>query len=203
MGGGGVRAGQRSPAAARGPVAPAESLPAYQRLLDTVFRAAWFRGALLFFENMDAVRADRDDPRYEHLLYKLAHDEGITLLAGHGEWLASSHHITHVIPLALETPAFAVRRACWQAHLAALGMSCEDAVLDTVAAQFRLLPAQIAQARSMVTTGRVCAAGQPQRTPTVADPPPRPGTVHARTGRSGRAPDPRTSGTIWCCPTTR
>ncbi|NLF77556.1 MAG: ATP-binding protein [Chloroflexi bacterium] len=147
-----------------------ESLPAYQRLLDTVFRAAWFRGALLFFENVDAVRADRDDPRYENLLYKLAHDEGITLLAGHGEWLASSHHTTHVIPLALETPAFAVRRACWQAHLAALGMSCEDAVLDTVAAQFRLLPAQIAQAAvDGYHRARLRAAGQPQRTPTVAD----------------------------------
>src|SRR5262249_43913002 len=84
--------------------------------------------------------------RYQRLLDTLAADGGIVILSGREPWAPPARGPLGVLSVPFPIPEFAQRRACWQTHLAALGITLDDNGLGTLASRFRLLPDQIAEA---------------------------------------------------------
>ena len=118
----------------------------FQQLLKLLFREAWFQNALLYLDDLDALRQDQWRLQYQDLLDALVEDPGITFLAAVQPWRPSEHSSIHVIAVPFSIPSFAQRRADWQAKLAKAGISSQTHDLDALANHFRLTPDQIGSA---------------------------------------------------------
>jgi AAA+ superfamily predicted ATPase len=130
---------------------------AFDQALRLVFRYAWLQGALLYLDDLDALRRDGQAVQYRKLLDTLASDPGVTILAGAQPWVPSARKPLGVLVVPFPSPGFAQRRDCWQANLAPAGIRLAQTDLDALTGRFRLTPGQIADA---VAT----ACNQPQPT---------------------------------------
>jgi AAA+ superfamily predicted ATPase len=114
-------------------------------ILRLVFREAWLQGAVLYLDNLDALRADGHGAQYELLLDALADDGGTTILGGVEPWVPSRGRLgVTTVPFA--TLDFAERRQCWLTNLEAVRAPIDTYDLDTLAGRFRLTAGQIAEA---------------------------------------------------------
>jgi hypothetical protein len=121
----------------------------FEQLLRLLFRAAWFQDAILFLEGVEALRVGDQAMRYQRLLDMLAEDGGMAILSGVEPWVPSAHAPLGVLGVPFPVPELAHRRACWQMHLATLGVTLDDGDLDALASRFRLTPGQIAEATAV------------------------------------------------------
>jgi AAA+ superfamily predicted ATPase len=128
------------------PVQALEATTDFAQMLRLLFREAWFQDAMLYLDGLDALRSSEQASRYQRLLDTLAEDGGIVILSGREPWVPPARGPVGVLSVPFPIPEFAQRRACWQTHLAALGITLDDDGLDTLASRFRLLPDQIAEA---------------------------------------------------------
>ncbi|HEY4004104.1 MAG TPA: ATP-binding protein [Pseudonocardia sp.] len=113
-------------------------------LLPLVFREARLHGAVLFLDDLDALREDTE--AWALLLRTLASDQGITVLAGARAWPLTGDVVTGVVTLPVEAPGAPRRRACWASALARYGVELGAGDLDVLAARYRLDAAQIEDA---------------------------------------------------------
>jgi AAA+ superfamily predicted ATPase len=138
-----------------------------EHVLKLLFREAWFQDAVLYLDDLDALRGDERGASYQRVLAALAEDAGITILAGAQPWAPAGHGPMGVIVMPFRIPDFAGRRACWQTSLAAHGVALAPDALAGLADRFRLTPEQIGDATATVCNyARWRAAGAP-----LADPP--------------------------------
>lgn len=117
----------------------------FERLLQLLFREAWFQDAILYLEGLDTLRRDDRSVEYQSLLERLTEDRGMTILAGVQPWTASGAG-SGAIAVPFPPLDMAQRRVCWQANLDAVGIVLNNADLDALAGRFRLTQEQIAAA---------------------------------------------------------
>lgn len=113
----------------------------FEQALALLFREAWFRDAILYLDGIDSFRTD--ERAYRRILDSLSADGGITILGGTGPWRAVDCRPVDVLSVPFTLPDFSQRRACWQADLAARGLTIEGHELDALAGRFRLTPSQV------------------------------------------------------------
>jgi AAA+ superfamily predicted ATPase len=118
----------------------------FGELLQVLFRAAWFRGAMLLIDHLDLLKGNNTGTVYEALLDQLAAAEGVVIMAGGEPWVSDGRHPIGVITVPFPVPAAARRRILWQAHLEASGLTLKTEDMDALAGRFRLTPAQIDEA---------------------------------------------------------
>ena len=114
-----------------------------------LFREAWFQDAMLFLEALDEIRGDERSRAFDCVLDAMAEHGGVTILAGAAHWYGSYRCPVDVITVPFGLPDFTSRHSEWQASLEARGVSPGEHTLNTLSDQFRLSPAQIADAVSM------------------------------------------------------
>ncbi len=155
-------------------------------LLQRIIREAQFQDALLYFDRLDAWNAQPIP--YQSLVAAIAQHPGITLLAGTQPWIPGETESIAILTIPLALPDFALRRDCWQTHLAAAEISIADPDLNALVDRFRLTPSQIADAvQHACNTARWQAAQHPAQHP---ERPPQPPTLDdlfcAARAQSGR-----------------
>lgn len=130
-----------------------DALAAYQSgdnfsdALRLILREAWFQGAVLHIDQVEALADAAPANRATAQLFDaLSSARTITLLAGEAPPRFNGQHITRLVTLPVRMPAAAERRTCWRDACRSAGISPGDAALDALAARFRLMPGQIAQA---------------------------------------------------------
>lgn len=115
-----------------------------------LFREAWLGDAILYFDNLDALRGDERFMPYQHLVSALGESTGVTILAGAQPWGAtrggSGGGPIGVISVSFPMPDFAQRQAWWQACLSTEGITLDRPAVEALAGRFRLTPVQIAEA---------------------------------------------------------
>lgn len=111
-------------------------------VLRVLWREAQFQDAVLFLDNLDALRQSAPS-LYAELLAGLATARGLVILSGAQPWTPDPRHLTAVTVASFAAPDAATRQAYWQASLAAAGISLTDAALSALASRFRLTPGQI------------------------------------------------------------
>jgi AAA+ superfamily predicted ATPase len=134
----------------------------FDSALKLLFREARFLDAILFIEGVDELRGEPPSSSYRTLVRALGESSGVVLLAGARAWTPVGPESLGVIPIAFSIPAFRQRRQCWQAALAAGGLTLDPADLDALADRFRLTPIQIADA---VVIARAYACRRTVRSP--------------------------------------
>ncbi len=115
-------------------------------LAEILVREARLGAAVLYLEDVDALRGAERPARLERLLDILSEHRGVALLSGTRPWTASGRVPLDVVCVPLPVPAFAQRRACWSHHLAEADGELNARDLDTLASRFRLTAGQIAAA---------------------------------------------------------
>ena len=118
----------------------------FDQLLKVLFREAWLEDAILYLDGLDALRGDERIFPYQRLLDVLGEYAVITILAGTQPWVPTGRSPLGVITVPFSIPDFALRRACWQAHLSSWDITLDGNEVDTLADRFRLTPNQIAEA---------------------------------------------------------
>lgn len=120
----------------------------FRSRLEVVFREAWFQGAMLYFDNISAVQHGDREVEFRELQRLLAKDPGVTLLSGDEDWRSASDVATGVWTIPVDYPDSDHRQRIWRDQLNRAGIDVPDDELAVLAARFRLLPAQIADAVS-------------------------------------------------------
>ncbi|MCU0526246.1 MAG: ATP-binding protein [Elainella sp. Prado103] len=118
----------------------------FERVLKLLLREAWFRGALLYLEDVDALWQEERSPHLEPWVETLAAHGGITILSGRQPWSDRDQQAIEMITIPFIIPDFGERRRCWQWHLEAAGMELAGTSVDVLADCFRLTSGQIANA---------------------------------------------------------
>ena len=124
----------------------------FKSRLRLMFREAWFQDAVLYLDNMDAVRGRDRSLDLKDLQVLLAEDRGITLMAGTQIWAPGTYSAAGVLTVPLGYPDVGWRQWAWSVHLADAGIDLSDEELSALAGRFRLLPAQIAEAALQART---------------------------------------------------
>ena len=114
-------------------------------VLRVLWREAQFQDAVLYLDNLDALRQSAPS-LYAALAAGLATASGLVILSGTQPWTPDPRHLTAVTVVPFAAPDAATRRTCWQARLAAAGVSLPDDALSALASRFRLTPGQIDEA---------------------------------------------------------
>jgi SpoVK/Ycf46/Vps4 family AAA+-type ATPase len=117
----------------------------FSEALKILFREAWFQDALLYFERVELLQAERV-PSFQILLNLLAESEGISILAGTKGWVPQERGPLGVITVPFGLPDSHQRLACWRTGLETEGISLDANDLNALADRFRLTPHQIADA---------------------------------------------------------
>jgi hypothetical protein len=117
--------------------------------LPILFREARFRSAILYLDNVDAVRAN--ESMYRTLLNALAEAPGVTIVAGRAERLFPDGDPCAVMPVAFSVPAYDQRRRHWQRALHMHSVALADAETDALADRYRLTYDQITGAVATAT----------------------------------------------------
>jgi SpoVK/Ycf46/Vps4 family AAA+-type ATPase len=119
-----------------------------EQLLKLVFREAQFQKALLYLDNLEALR--NDERAIQCLSTALASSRCITIISGTQERMlapiANRTDTADVITVPFPKPSFAQRRLHWQTALADAVLTLDTQDLDALAARFRLTPGQITSA---------------------------------------------------------
>ena len=119
----------------------------FQRICIRLERQAWFQHALLFIENLDALRLEEHADHLQRLREFIEAYPAPIILAGKDpEWVVRCG-LSTVVTLAVNLPAYNQRRAIWRDQLGDPKLA--DAALDTLTQHFRLAPGQIAAACRM------------------------------------------------------
>ena len=122
----------------------------FDHVLALLFREASFDGAVLFFDNLDAlVREDRAR-ELRRLCSALAEHPGVTLLSSRAPWRPQpglpGREALAILSVPFDVPDATGRLQSWQTSLATNGISLPPSDLEILAGRFRLTPDQIAQA---------------------------------------------------------
>ena len=117
-------------------------------ILHLLFREAWFRGALLYIDGVDAIRDVETGAVFRSLLNRLATDGGVVLMGGTGPWITESapNGPLGVLSLDLAHCGFESRRDSWRQTLTAEGIEIDAADVDALSDRFHLTSDQIAEA---------------------------------------------------------
>jgi ATP-dependent 26S proteasome regulatory subunit len=134
-------------------------------LFRLLFREAWFRGALLYFDRLDsAVDGSTGSGLGRDLVDHLREDAGITFLSSAGKLLPESFRGLSLTPVQLKLPGFEDRHRCWQTALVCAGIHSAPDTVDALASRFRLTPSQIEDAvQSAVASAEI--QRRPDETP--------------------------------------
>jgi len=114
-------------------------------VLRVLWREAQFQDAVLFLDNLDTLR-QVSPSLYAALAAGLATASGLVIMSGTQPWAPDPRHLTAVTVVPFAAPDAATRRTCWQARLAAAGISLTEDALSALASRFRLTPGQIDEA---------------------------------------------------------
>ena len=118
----------------------------FERALKLLFREAWFQDAILYLDNLDALRSDDRIIPYQRLLDVMADNGGIILIAGVQPWVPAGRGPMGMISVPFPIPDFRQRRGCWETSLTAEGVTIDGHDLDALCDRFRLTSNQIADA---------------------------------------------------------
>jgi AAA+ superfamily predicted ATPase len=112
-------------------------------VLPLVFRQAWLEDAVLFLENVDALRDEDRGLPFQRLLEHLAGSPGVSVLGGVRPWAPPTGGALGVVAVSFPLPTVEQGRRLWAARLESEGAALTDADLDALATRFRLMPSQI------------------------------------------------------------
>ncbi|MGB9180924.1 MAG: AAA family ATPase [Pyrinomonadaceae bacterium] len=118
----------------------------FEQFLKLLFREIRFHKALLYLDEVDALRSPERRTEYQQLLTQLAGEECLVILSGTQPWTPSSRAPVGVLAVHFPIPDYAGRLSCWRDHLQAAGIGLEADEINALAECFRLTPAQIADA---------------------------------------------------------
>lgn len=118
----------------------------WEKILPLLLREVWFQRAILYLEELDALRSDDKALSYHYLLNELNKNPGIVILSGTQPLVSSAIAPSNIISVPLAMPNFSGRRDCWQVHLTAANIVLSEPAINTLADRFRLMPGQIAAA---------------------------------------------------------
>lgn len=123
-------------------VEAARDLPAVLRV---AFREAFFDGAMLFLDEVDAVRRDERSASWQILLELLEIRPGVVILSGIQPWLPSGRALG-IVAVRFGVPDRAAAARIWEERLTDSGLQVEPAVVELLADRFRLTSDQIVDA---------------------------------------------------------
>lgn len=118
----------------------------FEFTLKLLWREAWFKNALLYIENLDALPTKENTILERHLLDRLTEYPGITILAGIKPWVKTATKPSETIAISFPLPDFEQRRFYWEHSLQAANISLDAKELDSLSDRFRLTSEQIAAA---------------------------------------------------------
>lgn len=113
------------------------------RTVAVLFRQARLDGAVLYFDDIDALDGEERSRERRVLLRAAAEGGVVAILAGQR---TPSHDTARAVAISFEVARFEGRRAQWHSALAAAGIAPGPAEIDALAGQFRLTADQIADA---------------------------------------------------------
>ena len=184
----------------------ASNLEEFATLARLIDREARLQGALLYWEDFDALLADEKDAHLATLLPILEAHPGPTFLAGAATWepVDALRGVTFV-RLPFPQPGYQERLRLWRATLAEDAGVTLDPELDlaALANKFRLSGGQIRDAAATARNlARARAPGTPLASPRPTSTPPAACTPTASWRSWPRRSPPTTPGTTSCCPAT-
>ena len=118
----------------------------YRRLFQLALNEARLRDAVLYFDNLDALRRPEHEAAYLSLLTALGAFACLNVLSGAQALPAESSPALKLITVPFAPPGFAERRALWREALSDGGIRLADSEVDALAGRFRFSRPQIAAA---------------------------------------------------------
>lgn len=118
----------------------------FGKLLEILFREAWFKDALLCLDETDVLFSDEQAAYARLLLKALADDSGVTVLTGTKPWVQRGFGPMGVVTVPFTISGFGRRRHCWNESLTAENILPDESELDALANRFRLTRYQIRSA---------------------------------------------------------
>jgi len=129
----------------------------FEQRLMLLRREARLRNAVLFLDDVDALRGEDRALQRRALLESLSQTPVITILNGRQPWGTFGHRGANgplgVVTLPIAFPDFEQRRSYWRMNLSAEGVQLGDGELDALSGRFRLTPSQIADAVATTRNG--------------------------------------------------
>jgi hypothetical protein len=120
-------------------------------------RDAWLQNTVLYLHPLDSVQQDSNAHCYPLLIHLLAETDVPIVLAGRQPWQPSADRSLGMVTIALETPGFSDRLACWNTYLKETKLTVQENTIKALADRFRLTPLQIRDA--IATTHNQLAYG--------------------------------------------
>ena len=143
---------------------PDPSSNAITPLLQRIIREAQFQNAILYIDQLDTWEAQ--PILHQCLMAVMVEYPGMVIAAGTQPWQPGDSQSIGIISIPLPLPDFALRRDCWQTHLATANIAIADPDLNALVDRFRLTPSQIADAvQHACHTARWQAAQHPEISP--------------------------------------
>jgi hypothetical protein len=129
----------------------------FQQRLRRLGRDAWLQNTVLYLHPLDSVQQDSNAHCYPLLIHLLAETDVPIVLAGRQPWQPSADRSLGMVTIALETPGFSDRLACWNTYLKETKLTVQENTIKALADRFRLTPLQIRDA--IATTHNQLAYG--------------------------------------------
>ncbi len=122
--------------------------PDFERALDLLLREAWFKGAALYLDGVDAFVGSDRELAYLALFAKLEADAGVTILGSGASWRAEPSKASglDLIGIDLSSPRFEERVASWRSCLDGAGIVAGPSDVEALADRFKLTPVLISEA---------------------------------------------------------
>jgi SpoVK/Ycf46/Vps4 family AAA+-type ATPase len=122
----------------------------FEGRIKLLFREARLQNAILFLDEVDALRGAERELHFQSLLKSLSEASVITILNGIQPWGSYGHHTSDrplgVVTVTVPFPDFEQRRIYWRSSLGVAGIQLGDDELDALSSRFRLTPDRIADA---------------------------------------------------------
>ncbi len=113
--------------------------------LPLLFREAWFRDALIYFQGVDKLREDHP-ALHTVLMNTAAGDKGITLFESAGRGQPFRLDLANTYEVSFPISDFRQRASSWRGELAKHNVTLEEREIDEIAGRFRLGSDQIKSA---------------------------------------------------------
>jgi len=117
-----------------------------KKSLETLFREAWFKDALLCCAEADVLFEDELSAGNMALYKILAEHSGITILTGSKPLPSHGLDVAGIITVPFTSLDYSQRRDCWRHSLKSENFCLEEESLDILAGRFKLTRGQIASA---------------------------------------------------------